>query len=136
MTDSEDEKFWWEPMVGLLFPGKRDNVAYAATLERVRRSVCGYTSAYGADVRCDCKVGLGRTFTEPEFRPSSEMTGCPELREVIVGLLHEPESFVQQPKPGVSERDAEYATDMVARGLSQGLTLRESVKHALDRLLG
>lgn len=76
-------------MVGFAQPGSHDAVMLAAALEVVRRSVCAYSMGQlDRDVRCDCKYGAGRRVTDGEsYTLGSEKTGCPELREVITGLL-------------------------------------------------
>lgn len=57
-------------------------------LEAIRRRAC----VYGASLEesCDCKFGIGST----EGRPSTEQTGCPELRQAIKLLQGKYEEIV------------------------------------------
>lgn len=72
-------EYAWEPGD----PGfiRDDPIALASALEALRRQTCAYGST--GEQTCDCKYGLSA-----EARGGSEQTGCPELRVVILGLLH------------------------------------------------
>jgi hypothetical protein len=93
----------WEPLYGNV-PGPRltepHRIELAAVVEDARRKVCAYGRfSHGAscasdyksadETRCDCKYGRFKFYTqnEPKER-TSEMTGCPELRELVYHLLH------------------------------------------------
>jgi hypothetical protein len=68
----------WEPRYGFT---SRDRVQLAAAIEAVRRRIC----IYGSDP-CDCKYGIGISLVDG--KPSSEASGCPELRSAVLELLH------------------------------------------------
>lgn len=78
-TDA-DGRHRWEPPYGFT---SNDRVLLAAAVEAVRRKIC----AYGGPERCDCKYGMGIEVLGGA-RPSGEATGCPELRSVVLELLH------------------------------------------------
>jgi len=78
----------WAPLMAqhVLAPEYDRRVELAASLEAVRREVCAYRS-FG-NRTCDCKYGRGIEVTDgKKLSASSEMTGCPELRDAISLLL-------------------------------------------------
>jgi predicted RNase H-like nuclease (RuvC/YqgF family) len=93
----------WEPRYGNA-PGSRKltedrRVQLAAVVEDARRKVClNGKFAHGScasdyksadENRCDCKYGRFIVYTgKTAIGMTTEMTGCPELRELVYHLLH------------------------------------------------